>query len=88
MPGIKKPGKFTIETETCILPDLSAGGEMGRALKMEVIGRDLGVDNILRRKTMIMVMTMVIMMIVKIWCFIPERDDAFTITVCACIVCL
>ena len=37
---------------------------------------------------MIMVMTMVIMMIVKIWCFIPERDDAFTIAVCACIVCL
>ena len=77
------------------MPDLSEGGEKGRALKMEVTGRDLGVDNILidmigmrRRRTMIMVMTMVIMMIVKIWCFIPERDDAFTIAVCACIVCL
>ena len=80
--------KITIETETCILPDLLAGGEKGQALKMEVTGRDLGVDNILRRRTMIMVMTMVIMMIVKIWCFIPERDDAFTIAVCACIVCL
>ena len=26
------------------MPDLSEGGEKGRALKMEVTGRDLGVD--------------------------------------------